>query len=1247
MDHASEAHAYQSKVSHLQQYQIARLLQKTMDQYATPGYLDRYDEIVLDIGAISPLDFEHELGTRIEEALINFFETNRYGDGKLRVGKRIQLYHKHIEQFEFFLKHGYVHWSTASTHKPMEILSVLLQENTEELIGLLKKYAKKDHIRKRMIMQMEDPFLEQIVNAVAGTDGHYMNRYRDHLMEQQKNQVLVEAGLDNFRAAIWEIILAYLLVEVTGFSNRKSFLKYLIVQMSHKYRLSYTVLLRTMVINVKESKSNRGSIIDFEKLLISLQDDEKVEIEKIRKKSDPQFQQDDPSGFIVILDYFLKYNALPLKSTITSRSKFNNVFLETLDRNPKEFYAYFDRIQQNSLAVQRLINTFPDRTLNILIEGSQNNIIRRLRIFMEQLDTIAREYKLKSITWSRIKKQKGRIVINAYCNIATKKTMPGIQEFLFQALRYNHIDGEFIQILHKIENRLRSEDKNGVRSFVFMFSDSSAEFTETSLPLSLDATPLFLKLSNVLYTYYKKNEVATLSYFQRKLQQEKYSVDVLKLMALLLEVCHKESLYSVQDIADWIRNRGMELTRKGKSTAIVFDQLKQLMAQLNVDKIIHSGLEQAIKKEYKEKDTLGPAKEASGNEKLSPTIYVSFLNTLYEKLRYPSAENSILRIKKLIQDFAQKKHKGDFVEVVKQLKKYLKENKEDGFMLKILNQITADDIRSIRKQSKDIEYTHALVHYFIGKGRLPWWAKNTSMELLQNYMLESIIAFPKQFAQWFMVTKYKKNTIGVMNSATYEVFLKELYPSIGRALFQVQKIMNIIINEELIGIGNAVSNNTLEIRYLLLKYMTGNRNMTLRTIIRYLIKNRAKRMAILEEDFQWVFLDKLEKAKWKSKEKKELMEWIDSNLRSIQVPSTHIIPSKELIEKEKKWKDAILFPPKKEIIPLLKIAHTKAPGELLFQLKRSSFREKLIERLEDSEQITFVVWFLDESAKAQFLGMHSIFKTIRKQLTSSQYRRIWNSFMERVFLKLAIDRPQRWTVKDWSKLLLKSVSNLPQTLSLPEVLAEISKNPTYEPIKQILTETQILVREEEPEMLKKENKMIAEREEEPLGESIYVDNAGMIILGPYLPMLFERLGLLKNQEFKDNSSREKAMHSLQYAVTGKTGEEEQLLTLNKIICGIPIYGPVSRSAPLREDEKELIDGMLKAVIAAWSVLGNSSIEGLRETFLCREGRIHIEEDKYILRVKRETFDMLLDQIPWNIGTLKLSWMQKLMEVVWK
>lgn len=171
--------------------------------------------------------------------------------------------------------------------------------------------------------------------------------------------------------------------------------------------------------------------------------------------------------------------------------------------------------------------------------------------------------------------------------------------------------------------------------------------------------------------------------------------------------------------------------------------------------------------------------------------------------------------------------------------------------------------------------------------------------------------------------------------------------------------------------------------------------------------------------------------------------------------------------------------------------------------------------------------------------------------------------------------------------------------------------------------------------------------ERELEEPLYTNYAGLIIIAPFLPMLFERSGLMQDNTFNDAGSAYKAIHLLEYAATGSTIVNEQDLAIHKVLCGISLKTPIDLSITLSDTDKELDESLLLAVIQQWTVLGQTSIAGLQETFLQRKGRLEEDAEAYFLRVEQKAFDMLLDQIPWNITTIKLGWMQKTLNVTWR
>lgn len=164
----------------------------------------------------------------------------------------------------------------------------------------------------------------------------------------------------------------------------------------------------------------------------------------------------------------------------------------------------------------------------------------------------------------------------------------------------------------------------------------------------------------------------------------------------------------------------------------------------------------------------------------------------------------------------------------------------------------------------------------------------------------------------------------------------------------------------------------------------------------------------------------------------------------------------------------------------------------------------------------------------------------------------------------------------------------------------------------------------------------------------YIANAGLVLVWPFLTRLFERLGYVAERQFVSIEHATRATYLLQFLVTGEDQPPEYLLTLNKLLCGLERTLPLVRELPLTDAEQATGESLLKAVMAQWgSAFKNTSLAGLRETFLQRPGKLTWAADKVTLTVETKTVDILLDQRPWSIALIKLPWMPLPLYVTWR
>ena len=165
-------------------------------------------------------------------------------------------------------------------------------------------------------------------------------------------------------------------------------------------------------------------------------------------------------------------------------------------------------------------------------------------------------------------------------------------------------------------------------------------------------------------------------------------------------------------------------------------------------------------------------------------------------------------------------------------------------------------------------------------------------------------------------------------------------------------------------------------------------------------------------------------------------------------------------------------------------------------------------------------------------------------------------------------------------------------------------------------------------------------------EPLYINNGGIVLLGPFLNRYFSLLELQADGAFLGEGQQQRAVHLLHYLSHGTIEAPAYALTLNKMLCGMDVTAPVEPIGALTEKEQQVSTQLLQAVVQHWGALGRTSVDGLREAFLQRAARLVQEGHQWRLRVEHAKFDMLMDRLPWSFNTIRLPWMKCELEVSW-
>jgi contractile injection system tape measure protein len=164
---------------------------------------------------------------------------------------------------------------------------------------------------------------------------------------------------------------------------------------------------------------------------------------------------------------------------------------------------------------------------------------------------------------------------------------------------------------------------------------------------------------------------------------------------------------------------------------------------------------------------------------------------------------------------------------------------------------------------------------------------------------------------------------------------------------------------------------------------------------------------------------------------------------------------------------------------------------------------------------------------------------------------------------------------------------------------------------------------------------------------LMAENAGLVLLHPFLPRLLEACALYRPGERLAPHALPRAAALLHGLARGGDEVHEFELGFVKILLGLRPDDPLPVGPGLvGEREREEGEALLAAAIAHWGALKGTSIAGLRVAFLQRRGALREEDAGWRLQPEPESFDVLLDQLPWTLATVKLPWMTRPLFTDW-
>lgn len=1261
-------HEVQSKISILQDTRINGLLNQILDRFDDQEHLNRFESIELDLGTVSQSNYENEVVQRIEETLTDYLSRNLVAGGAIRNGEKIPFGRHKLTQFAYYLEHGVLSWEARRYHSPTNLFLELVAEDQQGLSTLLKAKGKKEKVRKRMILQFEEKELEQVVVVVAQKEGEAIIAYKRNMLEQQRQKPIVDTGFGAFRNALWEVILAYLFVESKSYYNKKHFLKYLIRKVAEKYNLAYFDLLSAVQAGI-EKEHQLSHPVEFKNLIRELMGEEN-ETHFATRKQEKRTQQKPTIDWVQLLQHYFETGMLSINDRDgfrLTRRTFNRFFEEELSRN-RSFATVIDQwlcVPEKRIALFQLLEVSTQHKL--LFSGYLPRLSARIH-FLETIHTHSRRLPTSiRFYWQQLYKQRTTWLLATYEEATEHKqaSAQAVLDWIAQELKW------VPDVLFRVLEQIKEQAEEVIQELIigYQTQESSPNWqavlekikdyvTENKKEVPFD------ELVSYIYNWTLKNQKTiqqAMDMVKRQLTGFEYTPLFAELGQKLVEL-EQQSPMSVSGKKQDRRTRDthtntiqhelstlilmevyQQIVELPKQTQSVwFEQVLKLMTKVAVQYRINTEtfiqeiiqfarakeegwdveLEALVQSNYYQHEQQKQYRKSDLRQKMNLVDYIFQKGTIPWWIKAYTVEQFNEDVQALLAETNYKKQllsTWGQKTIHKRVFTLLEAHLSQRISLSLIAGSKAQQSRSIKEEQ---EFKQLIQEHFFNdliKQLENYWVplkqlSEKHLELLKSTLFQEALRLFRRSATQLDVeaTEVQRTQLQLMRIQRFFNFLqRDNYPVLS-TLFQPYQLVldHIIVTSE------GVS---------------------------------AKRMAYSRK--QPIRFEHLAEY---------LANWFPGEAQQ----PTRVSSKGESHRSERSTK----------VVEQLKEIIQYHPVRYKQWLNESDFRERLIEGLKQEELESLITLQLDARQKEHFQQVLNMIG-IRTQLRADELKTIKKHYFNLILIKQAMGNISSWNTEDWSQLLVSilktrlgynrmayAVLNLnefalnekstPNRLELKlaqQLKQAIDKMPTYQwkehREKEEYDDVTSIQKKQERE--DRPYKKLGEEEERILNDPIYITNAGLIILSPYLGMLFEKCELMQGGVFKSIEDQYKAVHLLEYAATAQTGQDEHELVINKILTGIPIVDPVERKITLSDQDKETVDSLLYAVTQQWRGLSGTSIDGLRTTFLQREAKLEDGEEQYFMRVEQKPFDMLLDQISWNISKIKLSWMNKLLEVEWR
>jgi hypothetical protein len=1223
-----------TETSRLFNSRIKDATERLFNKYCNDDVLLRVESLEIDMGNVtfpfSEEDFVNVYKMKLEEALSNLLKNQSANDTSQEENNNnvIAVKSSLIQLLEQFLLTGTMLWWAGNDEfrDNVKVFKNLLGNEEADLKKMIERNFSTSNVRKRLVYSFTEDNVRSVIHFIQPSESKYIYKYHSDVSYLQQESRFVSSESIEFRKALWLFILDYLAEHSESRFNRKMFVKSTIKSIADKFNMRFEEVLFYFSEALNKIPENFKKSENLISLIEEISFEQQKQIDVSRKILGIKSQKNENEFTLISehpLFFYLINGFFPFDFINKSQVLTDSDLIIVINKNVSYSRLFFLKYGKEDRVIRRIVTNFEKETFKTvvkLVEPSSSETIfsytdftinlQKKTSFIKTEEKVFRQ-SLWSLVLSYLFSDRGSVFNSKMFLISNIK---GLSQ------HYN-IDYKYLlAILVQGIGQQRETDSNQLGLFYILteilaenkkIKEKDEKFINTKLDILEEKkiinevfTKEEIKLSEIL-----KN-TATEDYFKHK-------NFVLNVFLYLLEFgelpwwAGSENT-SVLEFINKGRKQYLNEFRKGFIYAVKKDNvginfIEKYSSLFKSDLIFlfeNSPLLELLNLLLNKLNSL---------EYLELTVYsldIFYARSLISSLYESSNGNPDLRL--FFSNF--------FLEIEKRLGVKTKKNIVSESS-KFISQIDSKQLKdALNSAEKDYSFLPTLSITKYSDENFKQVFQLTTIDF-QAISTSELIDYITKWIIYYAKNKKFPDEI----KSSYTLSEREFLVWMHEYLYRNNK-------NELIDIFSERKLNSTEQQFLLA--ILQNHSMKLE--VRNFIEPIVQKLVLLDFDF-------------KESELVNLKSW------TLLIQQLRL----ELLTNNFKTKWITLF--KQNSIKIFISQHAsdddiKFLFEKFEQSQLTSFYQAFIETFfafetDHFERQQLRKWIIEFFL--EFLSGQTLFNFSSDILA--------NQFAKFIFLKTKtldhklLEKINKWNKnniefqkgagKDLIRQLQISINKMVQNIALIKSLEEELK--LDEEKLQLLFDPDDKKRIEESVMSEHAIDEETEKVKQlPLGERIYIRNAGMILLHPFISTLFTRSNLIKERTFVDEESQAVGIWLLQYAATGAEDALEHELILNKILVGMPPEDVIIGKNLLNDEQKELINGMINAILIQWDKMKNTSVEGFRNSFLIRDGYIFRTEEEWVLRVEKRAYDILLDTLPWSFGMIKFSWMNKPIIVEW-